>query len=486
MPACSSCNAPLTENDRFCPHCGKAVEVPAQPEIEAQPSPRHCSNCGALLEEGAKFCGECGQPLTSVRAGGPARATEVSLPPQPVGGTFLGNRKYLALVLIGLVAAGVAILVSTRVIQFPGSKVNATRERANQGDVNAQFDLGRMYHNGQGVKQDYSAAADWFERAAKQNDARAEFNLGLIYLNGQGRNRSETEAVTWLKTAAAQGYAPAQTSLGMLYKQGTGVAQDNAQAAAWLLKAAKQGNADAQALLGSLYATGDGIPQNYTEAYRWLTLAARQGDPETSGQAEAIRKIMTLDQLAAATEFAKQPASAAPDAIVTESIAAASTPAAEPKTSPSSWSQATPAAVTSTPVPSSLPDNTPTTPGDLKQFIEEQWVHTQGNNAYQWSRDFARDADYCFTKGHPSDLRAFIAQDRTKFVERWPTRTYSSVNMNLKMISNDSARITYDYDYSYRGGSGRSTRGHCRQFLSVEKVNYQWQITKFDEKVDRY
>jgi TPR repeat protein len=50
----------------------------------------------------------------------------------------------------------------------------------------AQFNLGLMYYNGQGVTQDYSQAADWYRKAAAQGNAAAQYNLGLMYYNGQG------------------------------------------------------------------------------------------------------------------------------------------------------------------------------------------------------------------------------------------------------------------------------------------------------------
>jgi TPR repeat protein len=50
-----------------------------------------------------------------------------------------------------------------------------------QGDAYAQFNLGLLYHLGQGVPQDYGKARQWWERAAAQGDAMAQNNLGSIY-----------------------------------------------------------------------------------------------------------------------------------------------------------------------------------------------------------------------------------------------------------------------------------------------------------------
>ena len=57
---------------------------------------------------------------------------------------------------------------------------------AEQGDAGAQFNLGGMYDNGQGVPQDYEEAEKWWRLSAEQGHTKAQFNLGLMYHNGQG------------------------------------------------------------------------------------------------------------------------------------------------------------------------------------------------------------------------------------------------------------------------------------------------------------
>ena len=61
-----------------------------------------------------------------------------------------------------------------------------TFQVAKQGNAKAQFNLGLMYYNGQGVRQDYVQIVKWFRKAAEQGFAQAQFNLGVMYDNGQG------------------------------------------------------------------------------------------------------------------------------------------------------------------------------------------------------------------------------------------------------------------------------------------------------------
>lgn len=48
----------------------------------------------------------------------------------------------------------------------------------------AQWVLGTMYESGEEVQQDYAEALKWYRVAAEQGDANAQFNLGFMYNNG--------------------------------------------------------------------------------------------------------------------------------------------------------------------------------------------------------------------------------------------------------------------------------------------------------------
>ena len=45
---------------------------------------------------------------------------------------------------------------------------------AEQGDAGAQFNLGGIYDNGQGVPQDYEEAEKWYRLASEKGVARAQ------------------------------------------------------------------------------------------------------------------------------------------------------------------------------------------------------------------------------------------------------------------------------------------------------------------------
>ena len=97
------------------------------------------------------------------------------------------------------------------------------------------------------------------KKGAEQGDAVAQFNLGVMYANGEGVPEDDVEAVRWYRMAAEQGLAMAQSNLGAVYANGEGVPEDDAEAVRWYRKAAEQGIAVAQFNLGAVYANGDGV-----------------------------------------------------------------------------------------------------------------------------------------------------------------------------------------------------------------------------------
>ena len=82
---------------------------------------------------------------------------------------------------------------------------NQMQRWANQGIAEAQFNLGLIYDNGEGVQQDYSKAAQWYEKAANQGMPDAQFNLGLMYYNGKGVRQNTATAKEWFGKACDNG-----------------------------------------------------------------------------------------------------------------------------------------------------------------------------------------------------------------------------------------------------------------------------------------
>jgi DNA polymerase III epsilon subunit-like protein len=127
------------------------------------------------------------------------------------------------------------------------------RKFAKEGNANAQYNLGIMYANAQGVKNNDLHAVYCYQKAADQGDAYAQNNLGWMYGNGRGVEKDDQKAVFWYRKAADQGNSTAQYNMGWMYGNGRGVEKDEHKATLWYRKAADQGKESARNNFIKLY-----------------------------------------------------------------------------------------------------------------------------------------------------------------------------------------------------------------------------------------
>ena len=100
---------------------------------------------------------------------------------------------------------------------------------AEQGNADAQLNLGNMYYDGQGVLQDYAEAVRWWRLAAKQGDATAQASLGFMFANGYGAPQDDATAHMWLNIATAHGADGAFKNRDEVAKRMTAAAISEAQ-----------------------------------------------------------------------------------------------------------------------------------------------------------------------------------------------------------------------------------------------------------------
>jgi TPR repeat protein len=81
---------------------------------------------------------------------------------------------------------------------------------ADRGYAEAQYHIGWLYANGNGLAVDVEKALSWWQRAARQGHADAQFAVGLAYTTGEGVGRDLEEAVGWYLAAARLGHADAR------------------------------------------------------------------------------------------------------------------------------------------------------------------------------------------------------------------------------------------------------------------------------------
>jgi TPR repeat protein len=182
----------------------------------------------------------------------------------------------------------------------------ALRKAAREGNPEAQFRLGVMYGNGDGVALDYDQACDWFGKAAAQGHENALITLAWMYANGTGVDADEEKARELYLDAARRGSAKAQYVVATMYRFAQyGVAKDIREAVAWYMKAADQGMATAQFALGKMLMEGKGVERDDVAALQWLSLAHVNGSKRAEdyvkhlirrmdpAEVDAVRRRMT-------------------------------------------------------------------------------------------------------------------------------------------------------------------------------------------------
>ena len=173
--------------------------------------------------------------------------------------------------------------------------VSELKPLAEQGNAEAQFNLGSLYYQGWGVPQDYKEAVKWLRKAAEQGHVFAQATLGTVYAEGVQEvvEKDYPQALMWFIFAAAQGDMEAMDFRDTLANRMTPTQIAEAQKLAREFRPqdaytksfqefktrAERGDVTAQFRLGIIYYKGEGVPRDYLEALNWFKKAALQGHP---------------------------------------------------------------------------------------------------------------------------------------------------------------------------------------------------------------
>mgnify|MGYP003571295323 CR=1 FL=1 len=168
-----------------------------------------------------------------------------------------------------------------------------TMKAAQEGDVEAQYNLGNAYYYGFGTTINRSEGIKWLKKAALQGHVAAKQQL--LEIEDQGRNRIANYTIHELIQVAKQGDAEAQFLLALKYYKGKDLNQNRSEAFKWAKKSAEQGFAKAQFMLGNLYFLGEGTAQNNREAAKWFRKADEQKLPEAKNMLEMLKFKESLD-----------------------------------------------------------------------------------------------------------------------------------------------------------------------------------------------
>jgi uncharacterized protein len=170
------------------------------------------------------------------------------------------------------------------------SSIEALKYAAEGGQSLAQWKLGRMYADGDGVPHDDLKAYEYFDQIVRnysedESDRRdlgavsnAIVAIGIYNLNGIANSPVQPDPdrafELFMYAATNFGDPDAQYNLARMYMDGVGgLEKNNMRAARWLSLAAEKHHHPAQAVLGHLLFVGDGVPRQRAHGLMWLTIA---------------------------------------------------------------------------------------------------------------------------------------------------------------------------------------------------------------------
>lgn len=131
---------------------------------------------------------------------------------------------------------------------------------ANQGNAEAQYQLGVIYGRGNAAApEDDVAAAKYYRMAAEQGHEGARARTALMYAYACGVERNDAEAAKWFKLSADNGAEGSMFHLGRMYLAGRGVPKDVAEATRLWKKSSELGYARAQYFYALISRPGDGV-----------------------------------------------------------------------------------------------------------------------------------------------------------------------------------------------------------------------------------
>lgn len=153
---------------------------------------------------------------------------------------------------------------------FSGKSNAQLLVEAEAGDAFAQHELGVNYYN----DGDPVTARCWFLKAAKQGFARSQNELGLLYQDGEGVKQDNEKAKYWFEQAAKNGHAGGMNNLAAIYM----LEGDTDKAIPWFQRSADLGYVEALYNLAMCYRDGKGVKKNLNKAKELLQTAAEKGD----------------------------------------------------------------------------------------------------------------------------------------------------------------------------------------------------------------
>lgn len=179
--------------------------------------------------------------------------------------------------------------INQQASQISAETLQELQLAAEQGNAEAQHQLGMIYANGNGVDLDYNEAAKWQQKAADQGHVKALRTLAWLYASGFGVQQDNNKARDICIQLAQRGDPKDQYFMATLYQTGMyDTEPDSQKMIQWYYQSAQQQYPRAQYALAKAIMSGRDISPNDEMAFQWLSLAVVNGHKKAGDE---LRKL---------------------------------------------------------------------------------------------------------------------------------------------------------------------------------------------------
>lgn len=199
-------------------------------------------------------------------------------------------------------------------------------EKAEQGDPHAQLEYGRLLKTtGNGVEQDWQKAVEMLQKSADNGNCDAQWELGLMYEFSDKVVPDEAKALDLYRRSADGGSPIGLYMVAHCYQHGIVVEENHAvsdslysKSFSELVKLAPEEDIYVLNFLGSAYYWGDGVEVDREKAFHYYMISAEKGNPETQykiGSCYETGQGTAKDMSAAVSWYRKSAEQGYPDAL---------------------------------------------------------------------------------------------------------------------------------------------------------------------------
>jgi TPR repeat protein len=144
--------------------------------------------------------------------------------------------------------------------------------------------------------KNYDTAFGKFKNLAELNNSEAQFYLGEMYNEGNGIKKNKDIAKSWYRKSAIAGFVKSQTALAILsYNSG-----EYEETMRWFRRASENEDPAAIGWLGSFYMTGEfqkyGLKQDFDLALTIMEKAVQKGDADSFAPYVFLNVLLNLDE----------------------------------------------------------------------------------------------------------------------------------------------------------------------------------------------